>query len=60
MPVTLSKLRGEAIPVPLRGPDVEVVYRVVDAAGQVHDLLDEVEAAQLAVRASDPPPDPPG
>ncbi len=59
MPVTLSKLRGEEIPVHLRGPGVEVVYRVVDETGQVHDLLDDVEAARLAVQASDPPPDPP-
>jgi hypothetical protein len=57
MPVTLSKLRGEEIPVHLRGPGVEVVYRVVDETGQVHDLLDDVEAARLAVQASDPPPD---
>ncbi|MFG3693486.1 hypothetical protein ACGFZ6_08905 [Stutzerimonas stutzeri] len=59
MPVTLSKLRGDAIPPHLRGPGIEVVYRVVDENGQVHDLLDDVEAARLVVQASDPPSDPP-
>jgi hypothetical protein len=54
MPVTVSKLQGDEIPMYLRGPDVTVVYRVVDEDGQEQYLLDDVEAARLAVRASEP------
>lgn len=53
MPVTLTKLRGNDIPEHLRGPDVEVVFRVTDEAGNEQFVLNDVEAAQTAVRASD-------
>jgi hypothetical protein len=58
MPVIVSKLRGNDIPENLRSPDVEVVFRVIDRAGNEQFLLDEVEAAQSAVRASDEAEDP--
>ncbi len=53
MPVTVTKLRGDDIPEHLRGPGVEVVFRVIDEKEQEHYLLDDVEAAKAAVRASD-------
>jgi len=53
MPVTVSKLQGNDIPEEMRGPEVEVVFRVTDHEGKVKYLLDDVEAAQSAVRASD-------
>lgn len=53
MPVTVTKLQGDDIPENLRGPEVEVVFRVTDDAGNEQFLLDDVEAAQTAVRASD-------
>lgn len=53
MPVTVTKLRGDDIPENLRGPDVQVVFRVIDEVGNEQYLLDDVEAAQLAVRASE-------
>lgn len=58
MSVIVSKLRGNDIPEKLRRPDVEIVFRVIDRAGNEHFLLDEVEAAQRAVRASDEAEDP--
>lgn len=53
MPVTVTQLRGDDIPENLRGPEVDVVFRVIDDAGNEQFLLDDVEAAQSAVRASD-------
>lgn len=53
MPVTVTKLQGDAIPEHLRGSDVDVVFRVLDEKGQEQFLLDDVEAAKTAVRASD-------
>ncbi|MEL7561375.1 hypothetical protein [Stutzerimonas chloritidismutans] len=53
MTVTVTKLRGNDIPEAMRGPDVQVVFRVTDHEGNTQYLLDDVEAAQSAVRASD-------
>lgn len=53
MPVTVTKLQGNDIPENMRGPGIEVVFRVTDHQGNVQYLLDDVEAAQSAVRASD-------
>lgn len=53
MPVTVTKLQGDAIPEHLRGPDVDMVFRVINEHGQEQYLLDDVEAARTAVRASD-------
>ena len=53
MPVTVSKLEGEQNPEHLQGPDVQRVFRVIDETGQEHYLLDDVEAARLAVSASE-------
>lgn len=60
MPVTVTKLQGNDIPLDMRGPDVDVVFRVIDQQGNEQYLLDDVEAAQLAVRASDEDPSPTG
>lgn len=60
MPVILTKLQGNDIPPDMRGPDVDVVFRVIDQQGNEQYLLDDVEAAQLAVRASDEDPSPTG
>ncbi|MGK9066384.1 hypothetical protein [Stutzerimonas chloritidismutans] len=53
MPVTVTKLMGQDIPEHLRQPGVEVVFRVLDEQGQERYLLDDVEAAKVAVQASE-------
>lgn len=53
MSVTVTKLQGNDIPPDMRGPDVEVVFRVIDQQGNEQYLFDDAEAAQVAVRASD-------
>ncbi len=53
MPVTVTRLQGSDIPEHIRGPGVDVVFRVTDDNGQVQYLLDDVEAAKTAVRASE-------
>jgi hypothetical protein len=53
MSVTVTKLRGNDIPEAMRGPDVQVVFRITDQEGNTQYLLDDVEAAQTAVRVSD-------
>lgn len=53
MAITVKKLKGSEIPKELRGPDVSVVYRVIDDKGIEHYCADDVEAAQLAVELSD-------
>ena len=53
MAVTVTKLQGDDIPEEMRGPDVEVVFRVIDERGDERYLLDDIEAAETAVRASD-------
>lgn len=53
MPVTVTKLQGDDIPEHLRGPAVEIVFRVTDEQGNERYLLDDIEAAKLAVRVSE-------
>ena len=53
MSVTVTKLRGNDIPKAMRGPDVQVVFRITDHEVNTQYLLDDVEAAQTAVRVSD-------
>ncbi|GAB6388836.1 hypothetical protein [Stutzerimonas marianensis] len=60
MPVSVTKLQGQDIPEHLRGPGVEVVFRVIDEQGKERYLLDDVEAAQTAVRASEAQRNPDG
>lgn len=60
MPVSVTKLQGQDIPEHLRRPGVEVVFRVIDEQGKERYLLDDVEAAQTAVRASEAQRNPDG
>lgn len=53
MSVTVSKLQRTDIPPDISGPVVEVAFLVFDQQGHGQYLLDDVEVAQTAVRASD-------
>lgn len=53
MSVTVTKLQGTDIPEEMRRPGLEVVFRITDHEGNMQYLLDDVEAAQRAVQASD-------
>lgn len=53
MIVTVTKLEGDDIPEHLRGPDIQMVFRVTDADGHSRYLTDDIEAAKVAVTISD-------
>jgi hypothetical protein len=53
MAVKVVKVRGEDIPLELRAPGVDQVYKITGADGHIYHRQDDVEAARLAVNLSD-------
>lgn len=59
MAIKVVKVRGADIPLELRAPGVDQVYKITGADGQIYHRQDDVEAARLAVHLSDIAPSKP-